>query len=59
MEHWCTDIKMGKQKYSERNLPQYHFTHHKFHVALPGIDPGPPRWKAETKRLNHGTAFKD
>jgi len=49
-QHCCTDTKRSKQKYSEGNLSQYHFPHHKFHVDLPGIDPGPRRWKAATKR---------
>lgn len=49
-EHWCTDTKRSKQKYSEGNLSQYLFPHHKFHMDLTGIDPGPRRWKAATKR---------
>jgi hypothetical protein len=59
MEHCRIDTKMDKHKHSKGNLSQCHFTHHKFHMALPGIDPGPPRWKAATKRLSHDTAFKD
>ena len=40
-EHWCTDTERSKQKYSEGNLSQHHFPHHKFHMDLPRIDPGP------------------
>jgi hypothetical protein len=28
------------------NLPQLYFVHHKSHMTLPGIEPGPPRWEA-------------
>jgi len=60
-EHWCTDTKSSTQMYSEGNLSQYHFPHHKFHMDLPGIDPGPRRWKAATKRtINpHYIAYTD
>jgi hypothetical protein len=34
----------GKTKYSEKNLSQCHFAHHKSHMDGPGIEPGPPRW---------------
>lgn len=27
--------------YSEKNLSQYHTTHHKVHMDWPGIEPGP------------------
>jgi hypothetical protein len=36
----------GKTNNSEKNLSQYHFVHHKFHMDWPGIEPGPPRWEA-------------
>jgi hypothetical protein len=32
MEHWWNEIDRGIPKYSEKNLPQYHFSHHKSHV---------------------------
>jgi hypothetical protein len=28
------------------NLPQRHSIHHKSHLTRPGIEHGPPRWKA-------------
>jgi hypothetical protein len=27
------------------NLLQRHFVHHKFHMTIPGFEPGPPRWE--------------
>jgi hypothetical protein len=33
----------GKPKYSEKNLSQYHFVHHKSHMDRTGIEAGPPR----------------
>jgi hypothetical protein len=29
-----------------RNLRQCRFVHHKSHMNLPGIEPGPPWWEA-------------
>jgi len=41
MEHWRNDTDMGQLKYWEKNLPQYHFLHHK----SPAEWPGSPRWE--------------
>jgi len=32
-----------KAKYWEKTLPQCPFVHQKFHIDLPGIQPGPPQ----------------
>ena len=39
---WMNDDRR-KLKYSEKNLSQCHFVHHKSHTNWPGIDPGPLR----------------
>jgi hypothetical protein len=28
------------------NLHQHHLVHHKSHMTLPGLKPGPPGWEA-------------
>jgi hypothetical protein len=40
MEHWWNDTVGRRLKYSKKNVPQYHFTHHKFHMDWPQIEPG-------------------
>ena len=32
--------------WQEKNLSHCHFVHHKPHMDSPGIEPGPPQWKA-------------
>jgi hypothetical protein len=39
------EIGRGTEVLGE-TLPQRHFVHHKSHKTRPGIEPGPPRWKA-------------
>jgi hypothetical protein len=46
MEHWWNKIHRENLKYSGKNLFQWHFVHHKFHMDWPGIEPGPLRREA-------------
>ena len=36
----CMNADRRKLKYSDKNLPQCHFIHHKSHTNWPGIEPG-------------------
>ena len=45
-EQWWNDNDTKKPKYLEKNLSQSHFAHHKFHIDLPGIKPG-PSWQCD------------
>jgi hypothetical protein len=35
----------GETELLGENLPRHHFVHHKFHLTISGIEPGPPRWE--------------
>jgi hypothetical protein len=56
MEHWYIDIDRGKPKYSDKNLCQHHFVHHKSHMDYPGSNPGLCGERPANNRLSHGTA---
>ena len=45
VKHWWNDTERGKTTYSEKNLFQDHFVHHKFHSYWTGIEIGPPGWE--------------
>jgi hypothetical protein len=44
--HWRNDIDRRKQKYSDKNLSQYHLVDYKFHINWPGTEHVPPRYQA-------------
>ena len=46
MEHRWNEIDRRKPKHLGKDLTQCHFLHHKSHMYCPGIEPGPPQWKA-------------
>jgi hypothetical protein len=47
----------GKQKDSEKNLPQCHFVHHKSHLIDPCANRDRHGERAATNRLSYGTAL--
>jgi len=42
MDHPLNNNTRGKQKYSEKNLSQFHFVCHKSHTDCPGFKSWPP-----------------
>ena len=43
MEYWWNDNDREKPKYSDKNLSECYFVHHKSHMAWPAIEPAPPK----------------
>jgi hypothetical protein len=54
IKHWWENIDKRKPKYSEKNLSQWHFVHHKSHTDWSRIEARPQRWLY----LNHDTVLK-
>jgi hypothetical protein len=50
IEHWWNDSGRGKLKYSEKNLCQSYFVHHKAHM---GSNPGIRGKESATNGLRH------
>jgi len=50
MDHWWNEAEKRKPNYWEKHLSQCHFVHHWSHMDYPGIELGPPRWKASDWR---------
>jgi hypothetical protein len=44
--HFNGALVEWNSKYSDKNLSQCHFVHHKSHMDWTGIESGPPRWEA-------------
>jgi hypothetical protein len=39
MELWWDDSNMEKAMYPRKNLAQYHFVHHEYHMEWLGVEP--------------------
>jgi len=46
MEDWCSGTDRVRQVFSEKDPTPCHFFHHKSHMGIAGMEPGPSRWKA-------------
>ena len=42
VEKWWKFTDRGKQQYSEENRSHCYFVHHKPHMDITGVQPGPP-----------------
>jgi hypothetical protein len=58
MEYSWNDTDRGKLMYLEKNLSQYHFVHHKFHIDGLALNQGHHSWSLTTGCVSHGTAWR-
>jgi hypothetical protein len=56
MALWWNGTDGLKPEYSEENLLEYHFVHHKYHLYRLGIEPWLCGEKTAANSLSHGTA---
>jgi hypothetical protein len=55
--HHSVECLAGETEVLRENLLQCRFVHHKSHMTLSGLQPGPRRWEATTNSLSYCTAI--
>jgi hypothetical protein len=58
IEQRCIYVDRGKQKYSEKDLFQCHFAHHKSDTHRPTIASRSPRWKAGGQQNSYLSIYR-